>query len=136
MAYQAGLSLDQVEKEEQLNELELSIACRGSGSPTVVLKTGTGDLGRVWSRAPDGPGRAVSPAVARFTRVCVYDRPGTYLLPGFSRSDPIAMPRTALDIVLDLRALLRAAHVPGSRLEDRRRSFPLSFGTPVVWAYG
>ncbi len=93
---------------------KLFIACRGSGSPTVVLEAGTGDLGRVWSLAPFGAGRAVLPAVARFTRVCVYDRPGTYLLPDeFSRSDPVAMPRTALDVVLDLRALLRAARVPG-----------------------
>ncbi|MCB0875678.1 MAG: alpha/beta hydrolase [Solirubrobacterales bacterium] len=92
----------------------LFIACRGSGSPTVVLEAGTGDVGRVWSLAPFGPGRAVLPAVARFTRVCVYDRPGTYLLPDeFSRSDPVAMPRTALDIAGDLRALLRAARVPG-----------------------
>ena len=95
---------------------KLFIACRGSGSPTVVLEAGTGDLGRVWSLdpKPDGPGRTVLPAVSRFTRVCVYDRPGTYLLPKqFSRSDPVAMPRTALDMVLDLRALLRAANVPG-----------------------
>lgn len=93
---------------------KLFIACRGQGSPTVVLEAGTGDLGRVWSMQPFGPGRAVLPAVARFTRVRVYDRPGTYLLPDrFSRSDPVAMPRTALDIARDLRALLRAAHVPG-----------------------
>ena len=47
------------------------------------------------------------PAVARFTRVCAYDRPGTYLLPNArSRSDPVAMPRSARDIALDLRALL------------------------------
>ena len=93
---------------------KLFIACRGSGSPTVVLEAGTGNLGRIWSLEPEGPGRPVLPAVARFTRVCVYDRPGTYLLPDeFSRSDPVAMPRTALDIARDLRALLRAAHVPG-----------------------
>jgi pimeloyl-ACP methyl ester carboxylesterase len=79
-----------------------------------VLEAGTGDLAEIWSLAPSGPGRAVLPAVARFTRVCAYDRPGTYLLPGeLSRSDPVAMPRSARDIVLDLRALLRAAHVPG-----------------------
>jgi pimeloyl-ACP methyl ester carboxylesterase len=93
---------------------KLFITCRGSGSPTVVLEAGTGDLGRVWSLPPFGPGRAVLPAVARFTRVCVYDRPGTYLLPDeLSRSDPVAMPRTALDIARDLRALLRAARVRG-----------------------
>jgi pimeloyl-ACP methyl ester carboxylesterase len=52
--------------------------------------------------------------VARFTRVCAYDRPGTYRSAAeVSRSDPVAMPRSARDIVLDLRALLRAARVPG-----------------------
>lgn len=93
---------------------KLRLECRGTGSPTVVLEAGTGDLGEVWSLSPSGPGRAVFPAVARFTRVCAYDRPGTYLLPGQrSRSDPVAMPRSALDMVLDLRALLDAAHVRG-----------------------
>ncbi len=93
---------------------KLYLKCRGTGSPTVVLEAGTGDLAQVWSLPPSGPGPAVFPAVARFTRVCAYDRPGTYLLPGrFSRSDPVAMPRSARDIVVDLRKLLRAAHVRG-----------------------
>lgn len=91
----------------------LYLECRGAGSPTVVLEAGTGDRSDVWSTAPAGPGQAVLPAVARFTRVCAYDRPGTYAGPGeLSRSDPAAMPRSARDIVLDLRALLRAARVP------------------------
>jgi pimeloyl-ACP methyl ester carboxylesterase len=89
------------------------LECRGSGRPTVILEAGTGDLGQIWSEPPAGPGRAVLPAVARFTRVCAYDRPGTYLLPhALSRSDPAAMPRTARDIVRDLHALLRAARLP------------------------
>jgi pimeloyl-ACP methyl ester carboxylesterase len=94
---------------------KLYLECRGKGSPTVVLEAGTGNLAEVWSEPPDGPGRAVLPGVARFTRVCAYDRPGTYRLPDveLSRSDPVAMPRSARDIVLDLRALLRAARVPG-----------------------
>ena len=93
---------------------KIYLECRGRGSPMVVLEAGSGDLAQIWSEPPDGPGRAVFPAVARFTRVCAYDRPGTYLLPNmFSRSDPVAMPRTARDIVLDLRQLLRAAKVPG-----------------------
>jgi pimeloyl-ACP methyl ester carboxylesterase len=93
---------------------KLYVECRGTGSPTVVLESGTGDRADVWSAAPSGPGRAVLPAVARFTRVCAYDRPGTYLRPGVvSRSDPVAMPQSARDIVLDLRALLRAAHIRG-----------------------
>jgi pimeloyl-ACP methyl ester carboxylesterase len=92
----------------------LYLECRGSGSPTVVLEAGAGDMADVWSMKPLGRGRAVLPAVARFTRVCAYDRPGTYMLPaGRSRSAPVAMPRTALDIVVDLRTLLRAAGVPG-----------------------
>ncbi len=79
-----------------------------------MLEAGTGDLAKIWSLAPFGPGRAVLPAVARFTRVCAYDRPGTYLLPDeLSRSDPVAMPRGARDLVIDLRSLLHAAHVPG-----------------------
>ena len=79
----------------------------------MVLEAGKGDLAEIWSLPPFGPGRAVLPAVARFTRVCAYDRPGTYLLPDqLSRSDPVAMPRSVRDIVRDERALLRA-HVPG-----------------------
>ncbi len=89
------------------------LECRGAGSPTVVLEAGTGDLSDVWKMSPSGPGRAVLPAVARFTRVCAYDRPGTYLDGQRSRSDPVAMPRSARDIVADLRALLDAANVPG-----------------------
>jgi pimeloyl-ACP methyl ester carboxylesterase len=92
----------------------LYVECRGSGRPTVILEAGTGDLGTLWSDPPFGPGPAILLAVARFTRVCAYDRPGTYLLPDtLSRSDAVAMPRSAADIVRDLRALLRAARVPG-----------------------
>jgi pimeloyl-ACP methyl ester carboxylesterase len=59
----------------------------------------------------------VLPAVAEFTRVCAYDRPGTYASIGeddfVGRSDPIAQPRTAPDAVAELHALLQAAEVPG-----------------------
>lgn len=91
----------------------LHLECRGTGSPTVVLEAGTGDTSDVWTMPPFGRGRAVLPAVARFTRVCAYDRPGTYLDGRRSRSDPVAMPRSARDIVADLHALLRAANVTG-----------------------
>jgi pimeloyl-ACP methyl ester carboxylesterase len=95
-------------------ERGLYLECRGSGSPTVVLEAGTGDLAEIWSLPPVGAGRAVFPAVAEITRVCAYDRPGTYLLPDrLSRSDPVAMPRSARDIALDLHALLHAADVRG-----------------------
>jgi pimeloyl-ACP methyl ester carboxylesterase len=78
-----------------------------------MLEAGSTNLGSIWTERPVGPGRAVLPAVARFTRVCAYDRPGTYRYPDtLSRSDPVAMPRTTLDIVRDLHALLRAAGAP------------------------
>jgi pimeloyl-ACP methyl ester carboxylesterase len=59
----------------------------------------------------------VLPAVAGFTRVCAYDRPGTLIVrdnaPHPNRSDSVPMPRTAADLVADLHALLQAAGVPG-----------------------
>ncbi len=100
------------------------LECRGRGRPTVVLEAGTGNNAHVWQAHEPGR-RAILPAVARFTHVCVYDRPGTVWdgslgqPKSVSRSDPVAMPRTARDIVLDLHALLRkgrtlrAAHLRG-----------------------
>jgi pimeloyl-ACP methyl ester carboxylesterase len=109
---------------------KLYLECRGTGSPTVVLEAGTLDRSDIWSVPPTGPGPAVFPAVARFTRVCAYDRPGTDLSPEqLSRSDPVAMPRSARDIVVDLRRLLRA-HVPGPYLLAGH-----SFGGMVVRLY-
>ena len=92
--------------------------CRGVGSPTVILESGLRTRGDNWSRPDVMPARAtpVLPAVAAFTRVCEYDRPGTALgtTPSdYSRSDPVPMPRTAADAVRDLHDLLRAARVPG-----------------------
>jgi pimeloyl-ACP methyl ester carboxylesterase len=57
----------------------------------------------------------VLPGVATFTRVCAYDRPGTVIglaVKDRSRSDPVAMPRSAIGAVQDLHALLRAARIP------------------------
>ncbi|MFF4425452.1 alpha/beta fold hydrolase [Streptomyces sp. NPDC001549] len=53
---------------------------------------------------------AVFPEVARFTRVCAYDRPGTTRLDGTpNRSTPVTPPTTAAAGVRDLRAALAAA---------------------------
>jgi pimeloyl-ACP methyl ester carboxylesterase len=58
--------------------------------------------------------KMVFPEVAKFTRVCAYDRPGTFLDAGhLGRSTPVAMPRSAQDLVSDLHALLNAAHIAG-----------------------
>jgi len=90
------------------------LECHGRGRPTVVLEAGLRSRGDFWMPTEDTRGRAVVPGVARFTRVCILDRPGTTLgTSDFSRSDPVPMPRTARDAAADLHALLRAARVPG-----------------------
>jgi pimeloyl-ACP methyl ester carboxylesterase len=95
----------------------LYLECRGAGSPTVVLEAGYPNSGAVWDTdalPPGVAGPAVLPAVAGFTSVCAYDRPGTLLDADHrGRSDPAPMPRTARDMVADLHALLRAADVAG-----------------------
>jgi pimeloyl-ACP methyl ester carboxylesterase len=87
--------------------------CRGSGSPTVILESGAGNGGDIWSfRNPGSHQPEVLPAVARLTRVCTYDRPGTSLQDGApSRSDPVPQPRTVAQDVAELHDLLVAAHV-------------------------
>lgn len=77
----------------------LHLNCTGSGSPTVVLEPGAGemsaDLG--W----------IAPAVARNTRVCVYDRAGR----GWSQ--PASAPQDGKQIATDLHALLHRGNVVG-----------------------
>jgi pimeloyl-ACP methyl ester carboxylesterase len=94
----------------------LYLECHGTGSPTVILEAGLRSRSDFWSERTDDtpPGPTVIAGVARFTRVCAYDRPGTTLgATEFSRSSPVAMPRTATDAVSDLHRLLRAAGIPG-----------------------
>jgi pimeloyl-ACP methyl ester carboxylesterase len=99
---------------------QLYLECAGEGSPTVVLEAGFRNRADIWREDfahPNAPRLMVLPAVAAFTRVCAYDRPGTatilddVLHP--SRSDPVPMPRTAAEASVDLHALLRAAGVGG-----------------------
>lgn len=94
------------------------LECRGQGNPTVVLVAGGGNTGGAWTVLPEAVSPpAVLPGVAAFTRVCVYDRPGTALEADppddRSRSDPVPQPTTAEAMVADLHALLAAADVPG-----------------------
>jgi len=93
---------------------KMYIECRGSGSPTVILESGYRNDAEIWS-TPLEPGKStVFPQVAKFTRVCAYDRPGTFLDANhLSRSTPVLMPRTARDLVSDLHVLLQTAHVAG-----------------------
>jgi pimeloyl-ACP methyl ester carboxylesterase len=76
--------------------------------------------GRYWTDdllQPDDPRQMVLAGVAETTRVCTYDRPGTVASIGeddfVSRSDAIAQPRTSMEVVAELHALLQTAEVPG-----------------------
>lgn len=73
----------------------LKINCAGSGSPTVVLESGLGDLLSEW--------RPVQLQISTFTRVCSYDRAG------YGESDAGPFPRTSLQISRELHTLLRNA---------------------------
>src|SRR5262249_49847799 len=70
--------------------------CRGSGSPTVILESGYRNDADIWSAEFEPGKRTIFPEVAKFTRVCAYDRPGTFLdADHLGRSMPVTMPRTA-----------------------------------------
>src|SRR5437763_306608 len=92
---------------------KMYLECRGSGKPTVILESGYRNDADIWS-TPLEPGMSsVFPQVAKFTRVCAYDRPGTFLdASHLGRSTAVPMPRTARDLVSDLHTLLQTAHVP------------------------
>jgi len=77
---------------------KLHIDCQGQGTPTVILDSGLGDSHISW--------RKVQPEIAKFTRVCSYDRAGL----GYSDSSP--HPRTSKDIAEELHALLQNAGIP------------------------
>ena len=77
----------------------LHIECTGSGGPTVVLEPGAGGMSAAMG--------LITPAVARDTRVCVYDRAGR------GWSDAAANAPDGAQIAKDLHALLRGAHIPG-----------------------
>jgi pimeloyl-ACP methyl ester carboxylesterase len=94
---------------------KINLVCSGEGSPTVILISGKGDGSRTWSYMfPDYPGPLVFPSIAKFTRVCAYDRPGTVdpETGELTQSDPIPLPTTVGAGVEDLEALLKAANVP------------------------
>src|SRR6266699_1889399 len=91
---------------------KIYLKCQGTGWPAVVLVGGRMASADDWSVA-DKSAPAVLPQVAKFTRVCAYDRPGTPVGEKPSRSDPVPQPTTAKDAVADLHALLSAAGETG-----------------------
>jgi pimeloyl-ACP methyl ester carboxylesterase len=57
-----------VDQIVDVNGIQMRLDCRGSGSPTVVLEAGAQSSSLFWVRIQDD--------VAKFTRVCSYDRAG------------------------------------------------------------
>lgn len=77
----------------------LHMNCQGKGSPTVVMDSGAGDFSFDWAH--------VQPEVARFTRVCTYDRAG------YAWSEPGPMPRTLGQLAYELHTLCEKAGIMG-----------------------
>lgn len=78
----------------------LHLWCMGNGTPAVILDAGLGGTSAGWG--------FVQPEVARFTRVCSYDRAGM----GYSDAGP--SPRTARRIANELAELLARGGIAGS----------------------
>ena len=79
----------------------LYINCTGEakpGVPTVILESGFGNFSATWDK--------VQPEIAKFTRVCAYDRAG------LGKSEPAGAPRTIVAVTEDLHILLEKAKVP------------------------
>ncbi len=94
----------------------LNIDCTGKGSPTVILESGLGVPAIGWE--------LVQPGVAKFTRVCSYDRAG------YGWSDPGPMPRSISQVALEVYAVLHHAGVPPPYILVGH-----SFGKSVVLRY-
>jgi pimeloyl-ACP methyl ester carboxylesterase len=77
----------------------LHLWCTGDGAPAVILDNGLGGTSPGWG--------FVQPDVARFTRVCSYDRAG------MGYSDPGPSPRTARRIASELAELLARSGIAG-----------------------
>jgi pimeloyl-ACP methyl ester carboxylesterase len=91
----------------------LHLHVEGEGVPTVVLEAGAGGIGLTWE--------LVRPAIAKVTRVVVYDRAG------LGWSDPSPKPRTADVMAEELHTLLGNAGIPGPHILTGR-----SLGGPVA----
>jgi pimeloyl-ACP methyl ester carboxylesterase len=77
----------------------LHLWCTGAGTPPVILEAGLGGSSAGWG--------FVQPDIARFTRVCSYDRAG------MGYSDPGPSPRTARRIAEELAKLIDRSGLDG-----------------------
>ncbi len=98
----AGAGMDGAKPGELVRVADgrrINLRCLGDGAPTVILESGYEANSMAWWK--------VEPQVARFTRVCSYDRAGA----GFS--DPGPLPRDGVAIAGDLDQALKAGGVRG-----------------------
>jgi pimeloyl-ACP methyl ester carboxylesterase len=94
---QRSVSFDQL---IDVGGYRLHLVCDGqavNGSPTVILEAGGGGSTSHW--------KLVQPEVAKFARVCSYDRPG------LGGSDRKPKPYASLDVMKDLHILLEKAKI-------------------------
>lgn len=84
-------------KVVQINGKNRHYQIMGEGRPTVVVDSGTGGTHLDW--------QLVQPEVAKFTSILTYDRAG------YGWSDPSAEPRTAEQVVDELRQLLKEVEI-------------------------
>lgn len=87
----------QIGRSVDVGGFTLNLNCTGSGKPTVILDSGLGIPAIGWA--------LVQPKIARFARVCSYDRAG------YGWSDPGPFPRNSRQIARELHALLQNARV-------------------------
>ena len=84
----------------------LSYLCRGTGAPTVITEGGPGfSFSEAFARPKLVGWQIIFSKVTKRTRMCVYDRANVGL------SDKAPTPRTVLDAVNDLHALLGSARI-------------------------
>jgi pimeloyl-ACP methyl ester carboxylesterase len=83
----------------QVGSIRMNIDCDGQGSPTIILESGSGGPSVDWLM--------VQPEIAKFSRVCSYDRAG------YGWSDSGSEPRSSLQIATELNQLLQAASEKG-----------------------
>lgn len=81
----------------KVNDYNIHLYCTGSGSPTVILESGEGELASAWGW--------IQPEVTKYTRVCSYERRGL----GWSTGDNSAM--SLEQAAKDLHAVLWAAEL-------------------------
>lgn len=78
---------------------QIYLICVGAGTPAVILEAGYGSTSDTWS--------LVQPEVAKFARVCAYDRAG------LGRSSDAPEPENSLQVVQELRTSLDKAGIEG-----------------------